>query len=884
MSRTERPSLGPDTELDPVEQLLARCLALPEVDRAAALDAARRDHPELADGLERRLEALRAIGLEVLPGVDEPPDFPEQLGDFRLLHRLGGGGMGVVYLAVQTSLKRDVALKLIRPEHLFFDGARDRFRREAEAVAQLQHPGIVPIFTVGENDGIPWFAMERIEGCTLAELLKQLTGRAPESLRGEDLYLPGRSWVDACLDVAAQVAEALAHAHGRGILHRDVKPSNIMLRPDGRALLLDFGLTSAGRGERATRTGSQLGTLLYMSPEQVGARRDLDARTDVYSLGATLYEMLALQVPYRGDDDLGTQQLITSGAPDPIRARNRRVAADVETVCLKAMERDPERRYSNATALAADLGNLLARRPVAARPPGPLLRARRWAERRPALVTGLFLGTLLLAGTPSALFVQEKRHGDALEGALLRLGDALAAEQDARSRATDAADEARASFDFLIEAILSARPDVALGDPPDVVEVLEQGVATVREEFADRPELRSQLQATMGSVFVELGRYEEALPVFEDSLATLRELEDPVLRTLWTVLRGIGNTYNAMGRHAEAELALEEALEVAARLPEESEYKLLQTRNSLAVVYQFTQRYEEARALLREVVAGYRAYEGPGRETGIGTNLINLGQLELQVSPSDAHQALAYFEQGLHVLGELEASRAQFAEARLGYAMALRVVERYDEALEVLETALGDARAILGERSVKLVPYLNNLATLHKARGELDAAEDTYYLALEILDQHEDVFEEARVLIPANIARLVSARGDREMGARMLAESIASYVDYYGPESRQVGVLHRNLAEELVGLRRFDEAAEHFHTAGEITRHVEEYELYATNCYLLWVESLVLAGSDETDAVYEVVREHARELVGEHEGVRKRLERGAAGLRAELDR
>jgi formylglycine-generating enzyme required for sulfatase activity/serine/threonine protein kinase len=414
--------------IDPVERILAECLAIPERDREQAIEEACARSPELADALRARVDALHALGIDsAAPRLD----YPERLGDFRLIERLGGGGMGVVFLAEQVSLKREVALKLIRPEQVFFEGSRARFRREAEAVARLQHPGIVPIFAVGEEQGIPYFAMERVRGCTLAHALRALRDRAPESLEGADLHaivagaagvaaptVEGSifqgSWIEACLGIARQVAEALDHAHARGLVHRDVKPSNIALTPDGRAMLLDFGLARADGAHELTRTGSAIGTLHYMSPEHLRGGKEVREASDVYSLGVTLYEMLALQVPYRGESTLEIERLVLEGRPDPLRARNRRVEADLETVVLCAIDRDRSRRYRRAADFARDLGHLLARRPIEARRPGALLRTRRWTQRHPAAATAIVLGPALVLGAGIAILAREKSHSRAL--------------------------------------------------------------------------------------------------------------------------------------------------------------------------------------------------------------------------------------------------------------------------------------------------------------------------------------------------------------------------------------------------------------------------------------------------------------------------------------
>ena len=417
------PNSAGGSAVPPAEAVIARCLAVSEGDRARAIEDEIARLPEIADELRARLEVLRAFGFG-LPG--STPDFPEQLGDFRLIERLGGGGMGVVFRAEQTSLKREVALKLIRPEQLYFAGSRERFRREVDAVARLQHSGIVPIFAVGEERGIPFFAMERIRGCTLAEAMRALRGRAPESLKGADLHgvvaaaaesngsLPEGSafdgtWIETCLRLARQVAEALEHAHERGLVHRDVKPSNIALTPDGRAMLFDFGLVRADEAGDLTRTGSTLGTIHYMSPEQMRGGKEVDRRSDVYSLGVTLYEMLALQLPHRGESQHEIERAIEVG-PDPIRARNPRVETDVETVVLRALDRDPGRRYPRATDLARDLGHLLAKRPIEAQRPGPLLRCRRWMQRKPVAATALVVGPALLLFGGVATLLRERSH------------------------------------------------------------------------------------------------------------------------------------------------------------------------------------------------------------------------------------------------------------------------------------------------------------------------------------------------------------------------------------------------------------------------------------------------------------------------------------------
>lgn len=397
------------------ESLLARCLELPVAKRAAALDGLCAEHPEHAEELRELAESLAAIGLLQQPAGRE---FPERLGEFRLLRRLGSGGMGVVYLAEQESIGRQVALKLLHPTHLFFPGARERFRREAQAIAALHHHNIVSIHSVGEEQGILYMVMERIDGCSLAGVVQRLQGRNPVKLRGRDLanalgigeeFAPMRgSWTDACAWIAAEVGSALTHAHARGVVHRDVKSSNVMVTPAGRVVLLDFGLASTEQAHRLTRTGTQPGSLPFMSPEQVHGDESIDERSDVYSLGVTLYELLTLQLPHLGTSTAQTRQLVLRGQPLPVRMRNPAVPRDAEIVCHRAMELRRRDRYRTAAAFAQDLRNVVQRQPIIARPPGLLARLSKWAQRNPGIAAMTGVVVLLLLGVYGEMLHQNE--------------------------------------------------------------------------------------------------------------------------------------------------------------------------------------------------------------------------------------------------------------------------------------------------------------------------------------------------------------------------------------------------------------------------------------------------------------------------------------------
>ncbi len=342
------------------------------------------------------------------PTDDEPadqspaPKKSDVLGDFRLIERLGEGGMGVVFLAEQISLRRRVAVKLLRPEISSSKSAAARFEREALAAARLNHPSIVAVIAVGEHRGARYIAMEYVEGVGLDEVLRQAAqGGEPVAV------LRAVRW-------CCQIAQALAAAHQQNIVHRDVKPSNIRITPDDRALLLDFGVARDLDSTGGTLTETFIGSPFYAAPEQVAASGgQIDGRTDVYSAGLVLYECVTGTMPFAGRSLEQALHSILTVEPPPPRRCGRGVPRDVDTVVMKAIDKSPARRYQSAAALADDLLAILELRPISARPHGRIERVMRWARRRraaaAALATGaaaLALGLMLAAG----LAVRQQRE------------------------------------------------------------------------------------------------------------------------------------------------------------------------------------------------------------------------------------------------------------------------------------------------------------------------------------------------------------------------------------------------------------------------------------------------------------------------------------------
>jgi serine/threonine-protein kinase len=286
--------------------------------------------------------------------------------------------MGVVYKARHRQLKRLVALKMVLAAVHTSSAQRQRFLREAEAVAQLQHPHIVQIFEIGQHDGLPFVSLELVEGGNLADKLR-------------DTPLPPRE----AAKLVEQLARGVAYAHGRGVIHRDLKPANVLLTPDGTPKITDFGLAKRVDADPAlTAPGSIVGTPYYMSPEQASGANPVGPATDIYSLGAILYEALTGQPPFKATTSFATLDLVRSQEPVPPRRLQPRTPRDLETICLKCLHKDPDRRYPSAETLADDLRRFQAGETIQARPVGRLERLVKWIRRNPA---GAALAALLLA-------------------------------------------------------------------------------------------------------------------------------------------------------------------------------------------------------------------------------------------------------------------------------------------------------------------------------------------------------------------------------------------------------------------------------------------------------------------------------------------------------
>ena len=392
------------------------------------------------------------------------------LGDYELLDEIARGGMGVVYRARQVRLNRLVAVKVL----LAAGFARDtqRFRREAELAASLNHPNIVSIYEVGEQDGQPYFSMELIEGRSLAELCREQPLDARRAAR-----------------LTKTIAEAVQFAHERHLLHRDLKPSNVLVDAADVPHVTDFGLAKRSDGDAdLTLSGQVIGTPNFMSPEQAcPGIREIGAASDVYSLGALLYHLLTGRPPFLSETITATLRQVAENEPASPRLLVPTIRKDLETICLKCLQKDPRERYASAQALADDLGRFLNDEPIQARPAGTAEKLARWCQRNRALAVSASLAVALLltvaiGSTIAAIRINQERETAAIE-----------------------ASKSQQVAAFLASMLKSVQPEVALGrDTALLRDMLDQTAKRLDTEFSNQPEVEAQLRLVVAQAYLSL--------------------------------------------------------------------------------------------------------------------------------------------------------------------------------------------------------------------------------------------------------------------------------------------------------------------------------------------------------------------------------------------
>ena len=632
----------------------------------------------------------RPITPLLAPPADTPPPAGWAVGRFRVERELGRGGMGVVYLAHDRDLNRQVAVKLLREDH---PETLARFRLEAHALAGLSHPNAVRVFEFGEHAGRPFLALEFVDGHSLHDALRA-GPLDPKRAAG----------------LLAKVADAVQAAHALGVVHRDLKPANVLLDGADVPKLTDFGVARRLDGPGGlTETDVAVGTPGYMAPEQASGHAP-DARTDVYGLGATLYECLTGRPPFVGPTAAVFAQVLADD-PVPPRRLNAGVPVDLETVCLKCLHKEPGRRYATAADLAADLGRVARGEPVRARPTGRLAKAVRWGRRNRAVAALSAATVLAVAGGAAAAGVQAVRATAARD-----------AEAEQRRRAEEKADEADAITQFLLTDLLrqaSADAQAGAAFKPDpnltVRTALDRAAGKVGERFADRPATREAVRLALGDAYKGVGEYAQAADQFRaahDSRRGRVGAADPV--TLIALDR-LAEAVKMAGRPAEAVTLFEESLRLRREAFGPADPDTLAVVERLGRAHVETERPERAVPVLEEGLRVSREAVGPDHRqtTRLMHQLASAYRLANRLA-----DALPLFEECL---------RRRRAADGPAHPDTLTLMNRLgidytgcgraDQAVPLLAECLKLRRAAAGPDHPEAVNTLGNLAEAHRQAG-----------------------------------------------------------------------------------------------------------------------------------------------------------------------
>ncbi|MBN2445818.1 MAG: serine/threonine protein kinase, partial [Phycisphaerae bacterium] len=670
-------------------------------------------HPEFAETLRPVLSAVQAMralsgGLPPAGQADEAHAVVSgRLGDYRIIGEIGRGGMGVVYEAQQISLDRRVALKILPFAAVLDPRKLQRFKTEALAAAQLHHTNIVPVFSVGCERGVHYYAMQYIEGQSLAAVIAELrslagmdtefTGRRPNTSESDGHALPpalgvssagvgearalspcartlpgssdaaqllasqrktnGPAFFRSVASLGIQAASALDHAHAAGVVHRDVKPGNLLLDGRGNLWVTDFGLALIGSDPELTLTGDILGTIRYMSPEQSLAKRvGVDHRTDIYSLGVTLYELLTLQPAFTSTDRQELLRQIAVEEPRPPRRINHAIPVELETIVLKAISKDTKERYETAQHLADDLQRFLTDRPIHARPPSLTMRAAKWARRHRTVVAS---AAILMVMAVIALSVSTVLIWRAREDAIRQWSVAQA--QHARAEANFQL--ARDSLDLMLTRVAATE----LGGEPQMEKVrqaLLEDALQFHEQFfrqkADAPTVRAEAGHAfirVGHINALLGQSHQAETAYRAAIDTYEQLSED-FSAVTEYRAELANSHAALatmlweaGMFADADAPARRALAVFRSLaddrPQDTGYRRDVARccNLLGLILGDLRRIEEAELALRESIAlrGELAEEfplTPEHRLELARSQRNLAHLLMTVGRSDDAAAL----------------------------------------------------------------------------------------------------------------------------------------------------------------------------------------------------------------------------------------------------
>lgn len=751
-------------------------------------------------------------------------DLPPKIGKYAILARLGEGGSAHVYLATQESPVRQVALKVLKPGI----SSRESFRRlqfEAAILARMQHPAIAQIFESDVADHgrgpQPYFAMELVAG----EPLNEYCARMSLGTRQRLVLL-------------AEVCDGIEHAHQKGIIHRDLKPSNILIDAQGRPKVLDFGIAKATDCDLYTTTlqtdiGQLLGTVPYMSPEQtLGDPAALDTRSDVYSWGVVSYETLTGHLPYSLEKRPIHESIRTIREVEPIRpsTRDRMLKGDVETILLKAIEKDPQRRYQTISDASQDIRRYLRDEPIAARRSSLVYQFRKFAKRRSGLVaSAVLVGAALVAGGIGTTW------------------QAYNARHEAR--------KLRASLDFLHSMLQSPDP-MDMGPNAKVVDMLNGALSRIDAHFANVPDVAASVRRSFAETYEALGQYDEAEAQVRHAIGAYESLWGPAHPETLDLIGFLALVLLENDKLDESQARFQQALDGMNATRGAHHRETLITRHNLALLFQQKGDYESAEQILREVLDVQQNTAGISSDD-IFTTLNSLSVLLRDTDRLEEAQSLqaTILDQRRRALGS---EHPETLSSMHNVGVFLSDSQKLEEAESVLSKVVRARQRVLGPTHPQTLESANALAGALYRQKKLSEAESIFREVAEVRarslgEEHYDT-----LIALNNLATVVRARGSWHEARQIYERVVSTAIVTIGESHPNTCIIRGNLGLCLTKLTEFSEAERHLLAAHECLArawgedHVRTKEIagHLAALYDLWEkpqESAKFKGQPETE-------------------------------------
>lgn len=746
-------------------------------------------------------------------GNRERCPMPEKIGQFHIRRQIGVGGMGAVYEALQENPRRRVAIKVLKG-CMSSDAARKRFEYESQVLARLKHPGIAEIYEAGTYDDgfgpMPYFAMEYISG-----------------RREIDAYIEQKQLDrSARLRLFTQVCEALHHGHQKGVIHRDLKPGNILVDLEGRPRLIDFGIARATDSDVAlatmqTEVGQIIGTIEYMSPEQCEGEPDLiDVRSDVYSLGVILFEFLTGERPRKlsGTSLYEAVKVIKESTPTKMGTIDRSLRGDLETIVGKAMEKNPDRRYQSALELKQDIDRFLAREPIEARPASIVYQTRMFTKRHKAVTASIIIVAIVLVVATSWSLVERGRATDALAQAQ-RDRDASINSQVAMAAALEQATIETARTErvkvFMSGVFGLADPANAQGRQLTVPEMIQEAASQIPDVFGDEPAMAAELYQTLGAIQIEFGDFNRA----EGNLMKALVLGEREHGTSSEEAMHAGTLLAAamveQGRYDEAESRLKAIIETTAMVEEDVRGVNLLARKWLLEILGTQLRMEEAAVLSETLVSDAREYYGADHNKAI-YHEVSLAQYQFatmrlsgQPIPADFERPYGSLERVTRLLGVLHpvTLKARLAESMLDLNELGGTASDPEAAREDLDKLVEDCRRVLGNAHVRTLEAIYIQGVIRIIAGDLEASatlfRESYDGFVTNHGEHHPMAHQVATMLGTSLLNL----GRLEEAAPVLKASWRGLQKLWGDTDIRSLSAEGSYVVALLQLGRFEEAA-----------------------------------------------------------------------------